>query len=247
MKVIHTNKQLSHEPKKFLVAGSFETHPEKPERARILLNAAKEFGLTSEQPEDYGINYITEIHTERYIHYLQNIYKRWDRKKNTSDEVTPGIHPDRRDCGYPDSAEGQIGFHHADLSSPIGPDTWESAYWSAQSAIHAAKLISKGEQSTYALCRPPGHHAAKDYAAGFCYLGNTAIAAQTLKEKFNKIAVLDVDVHHGNGTQDIFYDRDDILTVSIHADPKRFYPFFWGHANELGAVSYTHLTLPTKA
>ena len=234
MKVIHTNKQLSHEPKKFLVAGSFETHPEKPERARILLNAAKEFGLTSEQPEDYGINYITEIHTERYIHYLQNIYKRWDRKKNTSDEVTPGIHPDRRDCGYPDSAEGQIGFHHADLSSPIGACTWESAYWSAQSAIHAAKLVSKGEQSTYALCRPPGHHAAKDYAAGFCYLGNTAIAAQTLKDKYNKIAVLDVDVHHGNGTQDIFYDRDDILTVSIHADPIRFYPFFWGHANELG-------------
>jgi acetoin utilization deacetylase AcuC-like enzyme len=234
MKVIHTKKQLIHAPKQFMAAGKFHPHPEVPERAEILMNAAKEFGLTPEQPKDYQLSYINKIHTERYIHYLQTIFKRWDRKKNTSEEVFPDIHPDRRDCGYPDSAEGQSGFHHADLSSPVGPYTWEAASWSAHSATHAAMLVKNGEEACYALSRPPGHHAAKDYAAGFCYLGNTAIAAQTLREKFKKIAILDIDVHHGNGTQDIFYERDDVFTVSIHADPVRFYPFCWGHANETG-------------
>ena len=234
MKVIHTKQQLIHAPEKFMVTGKLQTHPESPERAEILMNAARKFGLTEESPLNYQLKYITKVHTQRYIHYLQTIYQRWERKKHTSLEVMPGIHPDRRDCGYPDSAEGQIGFHHADLSSPIGPYTWEAAFWSAHSATHAAILVNNGEQACYALSRPPGHHAAKDYAAGFCYLGNTAIAAQTLKEKFNKIAILDIDVHHGNGTQDIFYERDDIFTVSIHADPIRFYPFFWGHANETG-------------
>ena len=91
-----------------------------------------------------------------------------------------------------------------------------------------------GDGACYALARPPGHHAARDYAAGFCYLGNTAIAAEALTQRFKRVAILDVDVHHGNGTQDIFYDRSDVLTVSIHADPVRFYPFFWGHASERG-------------
>ena len=234
MKVIYSDKHALHDPEKFMVGGFMVDHPEKPKRAEILLNASREFGLELTEPESYELKYIKRLHTDRYINYLQTIYTRWSRRSNTSMEVTPGIHPDHRNCGYPDSAEGQIGFHHADLSSPIGPHTWEAAFWSAQTAAHAASLVNDGEKSCYALSRPPGHHAAKDYAAGFCFFGNSAIAAEALKEKHEKIAILDIDVHHGNGTQDIFYDRSDVLTVSIHADPIRFYPFFWGHADEKG-------------
>jgi acetoin utilization deacetylase AcuC-like enzyme len=92
----------------------------------------------------------------------------------------------------------------------------------------------KGERLVYALCRPPGHHAAADVAAGFCYINNSALAAEILTRGGQRVAILDIDVHHGNGTEAIFYDRPDILTISLHADTRRFYPFFWGYAEETG-------------
>jgi acetoin utilization deacetylase AcuC-like enzyme len=122
----------------------------------------------------------------------------------------------------------------SDAAAPISDGTWNSVCWSAWTAVHAAGLILEGEQSAYALCRPPGHHAFSDMAGGFCYLNNTAIGAQRLRGAHDRVAILDVDLHHGNGTQSIFYARDDVLTVSIHADPLRFYPFFWGYADEQG-------------
>jgi len=122
----------------------------------------------------------------------------------------------------------------ADAAVPVADHSWESSCWSAWSAIHAAKLVLNGDSSAYALCRPPGHHAFHDLAGGFCYLNNSAIGAQVLRRNHDRVAILDVDLHHGNGTQSIFYSRDDVLTVSLHADPLRFYPFFWGYANEHG-------------
>ncbi|HKX57295.1 MAG TPA: histone deacetylase family protein, partial [Xanthomonadales bacterium] len=147
----------------------------------------------------------------------------------------PNIHPDRRDGAYPASAVGQAGFHMLDTGCPISAETWNSALASAHTAVQGAALLLDEEDSAYALCRPPGHHAGRDFAAGFCYLNNSAIAAQELVAEFGRVAILDIDVHHGNGTQDIFYRRSDVLTVSLHADPERFYPFFWGHAAERGA------------
>ena len=129
----------------------------------------------------------------------------------------------------------QAGWHMIDASAPVSADTWESAKWSAWSAVHAAELVLLGESAAYALCRPPGHHAGAETAGGFCYLSNSAIAASALRKQYDRVAILDVDLHHGNGTQDIFYERGDVLTVSIHADPVRFYPFFWGYADETGA------------
>ena len=216
------------------VAGGPQPHPEVPERADRLFDAAQKSGLSPVEPIDYGLEHIETVHTARYLHYLENIFTRWSRIKEASVEVMPGSPPDRRDCGYPDSAEGQAGFYQSDLECPIGEHTWSRALWSAHSSAHAAHQVLGGDGACYSLCRPPGHHAAKDFAAGFCYLGNTAIAATTLLQKFKRVAIIDVDVHHGNGTQDIFYDRADVLTVSIHADPVRFYPFFWGHADEKG-------------
>ena len=120
-----------------------------------------------------------------------------------------------------------------DTACPIGAGTWEAA---AVGALrhHAAQLVLDGERAAYALCRPPGHHAYVDRANGFCYLNNAAIAAQHLRAVHARVAILDLDVHHGNGTQGIFYRRADVLTVSMHADAHNTTPFFVGHAHETG-------------
>ncbi|HSM18891.1 MAG TPA: histone deacetylase family protein, partial [Hyphomicrobiales bacterium] len=124
--------------------------------------------------------------------------------------------------------------HQADTACPITPDTWGAARASAQTAVHAARLVLAGEKHAYALCRPSGHHADGDMAGGFCYLNNAAIAAQDLRRERRRVAILDVDVHAGNGTQGIFYRRGDVLFVSIHADPAEYYPFYAGYAHERG-------------
>ena len=185
-------------------------------------------------PQDAGLGPVAAIHTPEYVTFLRTIHARWQRIEGGGPEVIPNIHPANRSDSYPKSAVGQAGYHQADTACPIGAQTWEAAYWSAQCAITAADLVAGGDRAAYALCRPPGHHAFADLAGGFCFLNNAAIAAERLRGLCLRPAILDVDVHHGNGTQGIFYDRDDVLTVSIHADPARFYPFFWGHAQERG-------------
>ncbi|MDX1380097.1 MAG: histone deacetylase family protein, partial [Xanthomonadales bacterium] len=166
--------------------------------------------------------------------FLERAWERWSRIEGAAPSVTPNIHPDRREVGYPKSVVAQAGYHMSDASAPLADGSWYSILWSAWSAVHAARLLLDGEPAAYALCRPPGHHAFADMAGGFCYLNNAAIAAQLLRRQHPRVAILDVDLHHGNGTQAIFYRRGDVLTVSIHADPERFYPFFWGYANETG-------------
>jgi acetoin utilization deacetylase AcuC-like enzyme len=122
----------------------------------------------------------------------------------------------------------------ADTACPIGAETWNSALASANTAADAAQRVIDGVPAVYALCRPPGHHAFADLAGGFCFLNNSAIAAQHLRGSFQRVVILDVDVHHGNGTQSIFYERQDVLTVSLHTNPISFYPFFWGYSSEQG-------------
>ena len=235
MKVIFSERQRQHNPESYLSSGAAVPNPELPERADRLLAAALSVGLEPESPADYGDTLIASVHTARYLTFLQNIYTRWSRIEGASKEVLPNVHPIERSDGYPKSAVGQVGFHVYDASCPIAAHTWESARWSAMAAAHAAQQIMSGASACYALSRPPGHHASQDVAGGFCYLNNSAIAAQYLLGKYSRVAIIDVDVHHGNGTQRIFYERDDVFTVSIHADPIRFYPFFWGYANETGS------------
>ena len=133
-----------------------------------------------------------------------------------------------------DRIDARLGAYSFDASSPIAAGTWEGAYWSAQTALTALDAVLAGERAAFALCRPPGHHAGADYLGGYCYLNNAAIAAEAAVAAGRRVAILDVDYHHGNGTQDIFYARGDVLFVSIHADPRMDYPYFWGHADETG-------------
>jgi acetoin utilization deacetylase AcuC-like enzyme len=234
MITVFDDAQRAHDPQMFLSSGAARACPEKPARIDALLTAVQRMGGPILQAADRGLAPIAAVHPPRYLTFLQTIYDRWSRIEGASAEVIPNIHPANRTDGYPKSAVGQAGFHMTDTSCPISGQTWGAAYASAQTAIHAADLVLGGQAAAYALCRPPGHHAFAELAGGFCYLNNSGIAAQRLTDAGRRVAILDVDLHHGNGTQGMFYGRGDVLTVSIHAHPERFYPFFWGYAEEIG-------------
>jgi acetoin utilization deacetylase AcuC-like enzyme len=251
MKAFYAEDQKRHDPRAFLSSGAPQPNPEKPERVERLLGGARAAGLSIERPQSYGLGPIAAIHTPEYLDFLEHIYVRWRRIDGASEEVIPNIHPIARGGSYPASAVGQAGYHMADTACPISAETFGSACWSAWSAVAAAEAVLADERAAYALCRPPGHHAFADVAGGFCFLNNSAIAAERLRASAARVAILDVDLHHGNGTQGIFYARGDVLTVSVHADPERFYPFFWGYANERGegpGLGYNlNLPLPRKS
>lgn len=234
MRAFFDDRQSKHDPKHFMANGALQPCPEKPERISRLKAGAEAAGCVFEAPRDQGLGPIAAVHSAEYLGFLQKIYTRWRRIEGAGAEVIPNIHPANRSDNYPKSAVGQAGYHQADTACPIAEHTWEAAYWSAQSAIAGADAVLSGDQAAYALCRPPGHHAFGDLAGGFCFLNNSGIAAERLCTAGHRPAILDVDVHHGNGTQGMFYTRSDVLTVSIHADPDRFYPFFWGQAQERG-------------
>jgi len=251
VKTFFADEQRRHDPKMFLSSGAPQPNPEQPARVERLLAGARAAGSEIVRPHDHGLGPIAAVHTPEYIEFLANIYPRWLRIEGASEEVIPNIHPLARQGRYPASAVGQAGYHMADTACPISAETWGSVQWSAWSAVDAADAVMGGEPAAYALCRPPGHHAFADVAGGFCFINNSAVAAQRLRKSAARVAILDVDLHHGNGTQGIFYGRDDVLTVSIHADPVRFYPFFWGHADERGegaGLGYNfNLPLPRRS
>jgi acetoin utilization deacetylase AcuC-like enzyme len=235
MKIVYTDKHAVHDPQTFIVRGVKQRSAEQPERATRLLAAAKSAGHDIQAPKSYGTAPAATVHTPHYLDFLQTAARDWAKLPNASAEVIPNVHPARYPATYPRALAGRAGWHQVDTSCPIGPGTWDAALAASEVSATATDLVLAGERHAYALCRPPGHHAFADMAGGFCFLNNTAIAAQRLRGKHQRVAVLDVDVHHGNGTQGIFYERNDVLTVSIHGDPADYYPYFWGHAHEAGA------------
>jgi acetoin utilization deacetylase AcuC-like enzyme len=200
---------------------------------------------------------IRGVHAPDYLHYLQTIHALWTAEfgadVNVIPDTFPHPHGPRLARGAPATAHrvtrptkpaAQAGYYSFDMAAPITAGTWAAAFDSARCAVRAADAVVHGQRAAYALCRPPGHHAGPDYCGGFCYLNNSAIAAQHLiLTGKQRVAILDLDYHHGNGTQDIFYTRDDVLFVSLHADPDAQYPYFWGHAKERGewaGAGFTH-------
>ncbi|ANF56236.1 histone deacetylase family protein [Halotalea alkalilenta] len=236
MKIINKDDHLQHDPQFFVVRGRLKRSNEQPARGEILLAAAREAGHSIVAPREHGLAPIEAIHTRRYLDFLSTVHPRWQTLEDAGEEVVANIHPfPGEPCTYPRHLVGQVGFHLGDMACPIGMHTWKAAYGSAQCAIEAAQLLLEGERAVYALCRPPGHHAYAERANGFCYLNNAAIAAQYLRSRHSRVAILDIDVHHGNGTQGLFYPRSDVLTISLHADPHYMTPFFTGHADERGS------------
>jgi acetoin utilization deacetylase AcuC-like enzyme len=166
---------------------------------------------------------------------LQTAHQQWIDAGRTGDAFPYTFPLVRRRTRQWQRVDATFGNYCFDTSTPIGPGTWEASYWSVQTALAATDAVIDGERSSFGLCRPPGHHAGHDYCGGYSYLNTAAIAAErALRSGLNCIAILDVDYHHGNGTQDIFAGRDEVRFASIHADPQTDYPFYWGHADESG-------------
>ena len=230
MRLFFDRRQLAHAPVQELHNGAFVPFAEHGGRIESILAA---IGAT-EPVVDHGEGPLRAVHSEAYLAFLWSAYQDWRSEGRPGDAggyVWPVV--GRRPLKL-DRIDARLGLYSFDASSPIAAGTWESAYWSAQTALTALDSVLAGERSAFAFCRPPGHHCGRDYLGGYCYLNNAAIAAEAATSAGKRVAILDVDYHHGNGTQDIFYDRGDILVVSIHADPVRDYPFFWGHADEKG-------------
>lgn len=234
MKTFFADEQSKHSPDLLHASGAKRPNPEVPLRSEILLQGARDAGSQIHRPRDFGLGPLSAVHTPEYLEFLATIHERWQHVPGAARDILPSVHPVSRDHRYPRSVVGQVGYHVVELACPIGAQTWESACWSAWSAVAAAEAVLEGDSVAYALSRPPGHHAFRDAASGFCFLNNAGIAAQYLRRFVSKVAILDIDLHHGNGTQALFYDRSDILTVSVHADPEAHYPFFLGYADERG-------------
>ena len=235
MKFVKTSDTKLHEPVFFVSRGQLTRSPERAERADMLSAAAERAGLEAVTADPPDLAEVAYVHDSGYLDFLNIASQRWRELGHAGPEVVANMHPNRVDARRPRSIVGLAGWYMADAACPIGPSTFAVACNSASAASTGASRLLSGEPAIYALCRPPGHHAFADMAGGFCFLNNTAIAAEKLARAGRRVAVLDIDVHHGNGTQAIFYDRDDVLTLSIHADPADYYPFYWGYADETGA------------
>ena len=211
---------------------------EMPERADQVLDRVRNAGLGPIVPPDrFDRAALARVHTDDYLTFLETAWDEWVALGETGDAL-PYVWPatDLRRDVPPAHIDGKLGFYSIDAAVPITAGTWTAVRASADCALTGARHLASGGASAFALCRPPGHHAGARAMGGFCYLNNAAIATQYLRDHGQaRVAVLDVDYHHGNGTQSIFYERGDVFVTSLHGDPAVEYPFFLGHADERGA------------
>ncbi len=215
---------------------------ETPARLEYVLDALRQRAIgTLRAPAAPDLDLIRRVHSARYVDFLQRAWADWIAldPANAELDILPSVWPVRgfRHDIAPSNFAARVGLFSFDSGSPLTSGTWEAAAAGAACAIDAARAVADGHgpRAAMALTRPPGHHAGADFFGGYCFLNNAALAAQALREAgAERVAVLDIDYHHGNGTQSIFYERGDVLTVSVHGDPTTEYPFFLGYADEPG-------------
>ena len=236
MKIYYSEAHRQHEPPFEVFDGGLRVpYLENPDRMDRILQALRQTTWAElTEPQDFGLKPIYAVHDRDYVDFLASAWSEWlasdARDKST---LLPATFALRREPPKPAGLLGRAGYYMMDLSASIVAGTYAAALASAHCALSAAECVSAGERISFALCRPPGHHAGKDYAGGYCFINNAAVAANWLSAN-GRIALLDIDYHCGNGTQDIFYDRADVLTISIHADPNFEYPHYAGYAKETG-------------
>lgn len=230
MRAVFDHRQLGHNPARELHNGAFVPYHEVPARAEAILAAIG----GAEPARDHGLAPVLAVHDAGYVDFLQTAPERWAAAGRPGDVIGYAWPVVGRRPLKLDRIDAQIGRYSFDCATPLTAATWEATYRSAQSALTALDAVLAGE-TAFALCRPPGHHAGADYLGGYCYLNPAAIAAEAARTAGRaRVAVLDIDYHHGNGTQDIFWTRGDVFYASLHADPATNYPFYWGHADETG-------------
>ncbi|MCB8877298.1 histone deacetylase family protein [Acidisoma silvae] len=238
MDVIYSPDHALHQSPGELNSGEFVAAFEKPERAQIILDRALAVGLGPVlAPERFPLDAITRIHDAGMVDLLRHGFAEWEKLGRKGGAFpftffTRGFRADR----VPQNLEGRLAHYCFDAGTPLTATSWQAIESSAHVALTGAAAIVSGASSVFSLCRPPGHHAGSDHYGGYCFLNNAAIAAQhVLDQGAKRVAILDVDYHHGNGTQQIFYQRDDVLLVNIHATPEQEYPYLLGFADEPGA------------
>jgi len=238
MLTIYSDRHHLHHGKTELIGGLLQPCFEMPSRADIVLARARSVGLGEVRaPQAFGLEPVLRVHDAGFVRFLSTAWQEWSDAGRSHDAL-PLVWPVRgmRTDRVPQDIDGKLGFYSMDAGVPITAGTWTAVQDSADVALTGAQLLQAGLGSVFSLCRPPGHHAAADYMGGYCYLNNAAIAAQYLRDQGRqRVAILDVDYHHGNGTQSIFYQRSDVLFASIHADPRVEYPSFLGYSDETGA------------
>ncbi|HHJ4328329.1 TPA: histone deacetylase family protein [Klebsiella pneumoniae] len=238
MLTLYSDDHRLHFGQSELVDGKLQPCFEMPSRADTVLARVKSQNLGEIMaPADFGLEAIHRVHDPKYVAFLKGAWARWSAEGHSGDLVStcfPGRRL-RRDGPIPTALMGELGHYSFDTEAPITAGSWQAIYSSAQVALSAQEQMRKGANTAFGLCRPPGHHAGSDYMGGYCFLNNAAIATQAfLDQGAGRVAILDVDYHHGNGTQEIFYRRNDVLFASIHGDPMVEYPYFLGHADERG-------------
>lgn len=232
--------QLAHAPDFFLMRGVVRPNLEVPARATSLLEGCRQAGLDITRPDPPDLDAaILRVHAPDYCAFLAEAPALWAALPDGGPELVANVHPtpEMRADGAtrPAGVVGALGWYTADTACPITAATWPAARAAAACAVAAADEATDGRPA-YALCRPPGHHAYAGRAGGHCYLNNAAVAAERLRGRgAARVAVLDIDAHHGNGTQHLFWRRDDVVVASVHGDPGSYYPWFVGHEGERGA------------
>jgi acetoin utilization deacetylase AcuC-like enzyme len=243
MLIFHNPAHHAHSGRHEMFRGRLVPCHETPARLDFVLSALERRpmgALRVPGPLDRAL--VERIHTPAYVDFLSRVWTDWLALDplNAELDVLPSVWPVRgfRTDVVPDNFAARVGRYSFDAGSPITAGTWDVAGTGAACAIDAARAVAAGgaQRAAMALTRPPGHHAGPDFFGGYCFLNNAALAAQALREGgAARVAVLDVDYHHGNGTQTIFEARADVMTISIHGDPLTEYPFYLGHADERGS------------
>jgi acetoin utilization deacetylase AcuC-like enzyme len=237
VQTVYSDRHRLHDARGELIDGALRPPFECPERADLILAAVRSAGLGEVVDlTTHGLAPLARVHDERFLAFLQEAWARWEEQHGDETDALPLAWPSRRmRQTEPEAIDGRLSYFSFDAGSPIMAGTAEAVLASADVALTGADLLLAGEPSAFSLCRPPGHHAALDLYGGYCFVNNAAAAGQALRDGgLDRVALVDVDYHHGNGSQDIFWDRGDVLFVSLHGDPRQEYPYFAGYADERG-------------
>jgi acetoin utilization deacetylase AcuC-like enzyme len=237
MKTVFSPRHRGHANQLELVAGAIVPGFELTSRAEYIAArvAAVELGVIIE-PTEHDLKTAARVHRQDYLDFLPTIWDRWTAEGRNGTAL-PFTWPTRglRGDVLPEFIDGLLGYYSFDAGCGIVEGSWDAIKSSHDVALTAAGLVQSGERAAFALCRPPGHHAGAGFMGGYCYINNAAVAAQWLRDNgARRVSILDVDYHHGNGSQSIFYERSDVLFTSIHGHPEAEFPFFLGYADELG-------------
>jgi len=209
---------------------------ESPERADMIEEVLRSAGHDFVEPVAVDVDLVRRVHAPDYAEFLESAWERWVERGEEAPAAMGFMWPTRGLTAMrPEDLVGQLGYYSFAGDTTIVGGTWQASHAAASIAVTAADHVIDNAVTAYGLCRPPGHHAMADQFGGYCYLNNAALAAQRFRDRgAERVAVLDVDYHHGNGTQSIFYERSDVVVVSIHADPAEEFPWFSGRASETG-------------